>query len=922
MKDKNTAFGIAVLFRSLALYGILYQFCLLAGDLPDPPVFAASLFAAFGSAVVLALMNRSAGTGRPFPAGEKGGVPASPMPAGGVGRDRRLGPIPALIVIALVPWAARVCVALPRYLTGGLQAAGLQVTGLQVIFDSLLLHLDRNNFVSLFPFYWAAAGTFFSIRSRTFLRADIVAGSVLLFVVYCVARTASVELYRWPVIMIVVFAGIVLFQLAALLLSMPGEYRPRKREQIGAALVLLLLCLTGGLLFLRPLQERAVEKEGGLLQPRLFSFDFSRFLRLETEISMKDDLALIVKKDGSDPHIFLRRYVLSGYSEKDGFFRIDGFDERIHPQRLPGRKTLFETAPFRDSRPIIQEYFMVNFDSTAFIGMNEPVSVTPFESWDASSFSSAYEVESNTSDAGIFDLMPVPAWPPGSETTGLSGEEYRIYTEYGDNGRIKDLAEELTAGFDRYWDKVQAIHDFLKHGDYRYSLKPGIAPDGDQLSFFLFQSKKGYCSYYAFAMTLLLRSIGIPARVAAGFFIDPDSGVFDYYPVLSNMAHAWVEVPFPGYGWIEYNPTTDQLAEGEEFNFSSGVNRDLFERLMKEILENHSRLSAKEGAEETAVSSGFRSLVKKAGRFLGKNRLPLGIFLLVIIFAAIRLGPFFLYRWAGAPRKKARRLWDHVRRRLALAGFRRDAALTEAEWAKRTGSVIPPVYALYQNQAEARFAPRYTGESLAAFAAGYRRFNTAYGRAVSPGRRLLAWIVPPLALLLPRPHGQDGGGGQSRNGPEIGGPGKWPAIMLILILFFTITGSEAQDQRGDADQILSEAMASENAEFWERAVELYRLGSERYPNDARFPWALGNLYYHRKLYNLAWDELRRAETLVLADSRLMTAADMTDMKTGLFYILSRTSAYLNLDRESVDYLERLIAIDPDNREAICNLGWM
>jgi tetratricopeptide (TPR) repeat protein len=869
VKDKNTAFGIAVLFRSLALYGILYQFCLLAGDLPDPPVFAASLFVAFGAAAALALMDRFT-----------------------------VRPVFALIVIALVPWAARACIALPRYL----------MDGPQVIPDSLLLHLDRNNFISLLPFYWAAAGTFFSIRSRTFLRADVIAGSVLLLVIYCAARTANVDLYRWPVVMVVVFTAIVLFQLAALLLSMPGEYRLRKKEQIGAALVLILLCLTGGLLFIRPLQEQAVEKEGGLLQPRLFSFDFSKFLRLETEISMKDDLALIVKKDGADPHILLRRYVLSGYSEKDGFFRIDGFDERIHPQRLPGRKTEFETVPFKDSRRITQEYFMVNFDSTAFIGMNEPVSVTPFENWDASSFSSAYGVESSVSDAAVFDLMPAAAWPPGPETLGLTGEEYRIYTEYGNNEEIKNLADDLTVEFDRYWDKVQAIHDFLKYGDYRYSLKPGIAPDGDQLSFFLFQSKKGYCSYYAFAMALLLRSIGIPARVAAGFFIDPGSGAFDYYPVLSNMAHAWVEVTFPGYGWIEYDPTTDQLAEGEEFNFSSGVNKDLFERLMKEILENHSRLSVKEGTEETAATPGLRSLVKNAGRFLGKNWLPLGIFLLVIIFAAIRLGYLFMYWCTGDPRKKARRLWHHVRRRLALAGFRRDAALTEAEWAGRTDNVIPGVYALYLDQAEARFAPRYTGESLAVFTAEYRLFSAACGRTVSPGRRFLAWAVPPLALLLPPPRRRDDGG--YGDGPGTPGrTGAAPVIVLILTLLLAMTGSEAQDRPAAADQILTEAMASEEAELWERAVDLYRLGSERYPGDARFPRALGTLYYYRGLYRLAWDELRKTETLVPADS-------------GLLYILSRTAAYLNRDRESVDYLERLVAVDPDNREAIGNLGWM
>jgi hypothetical protein len=132
-------------------------------------------------------------------------------------------------------------------------------------------------------------------------------------------------------------------------------------------------------------------------------------------------------------------------------------------------------------------------------------------------------------------------------------------------------------------------------------------------------------------MALILRSLGIPARVAAGFFIDPSTNTFDYYPVRSDMAHAWVEAPFPGYGWIEYDPTTDQLAEGEEFRFSAGVDQDLFERLMREILENHSRLRPKEGAENPDSVLGFSSLARRAGAFL-KVYWP---FLLILFLAVL-----------------------------------------------------------------------------------------------------------------------------------------------------------------------------------------------------------------------------------------------------------------------------------------------
>ncbi|MDR1100024.1 MAG: transglutaminase-like domain-containing protein, partial [Treponema sp.] len=659
----------ALLLRSAALFAILYQFRLLAADLADTPVFLASLGAAFAVAVVLA---RRIKNGRP------------------------LGAFPALAVIALIPWTVRLFIALPR----------LFVPGTAVVPDSLLLNLDRNSFVSLLPFYWAAVTTWFSLRSRNFLRGDIIAGAALLLVIYSTASAGDIALYRWPVLMIAVFGGIVFLQLGALLLSLPPAVKLRKREALPAVLVLLLLTFLGGLLFLRPSQERAVEKGGGLLEPKLFRFDFSQFLRLESEISMTDDLALIIRKDAEDDHILFRRYVLSGYSEKQGFFRLEEPDETTHPQRvpdwpvrLPGKRS------FTDSRITGQEIYLVNFDSSAFIGLNDPFAITPYESWDASSFSSAYGVQSYTGDFNPFGLMDAGDWPPVPERLGLDAEAYRLYTEYGGNERVEALAREITGGLVTYWEKIQAIYEYLKFGDYRYSLKPGIAPDGDQLGFFLFNSKKGYCSYYAFSMALMLRSLGIPARVAAGFFIDPATNTFGYYPVRSDMAHAWVEVPFPGYGWVEYDPTTDQLAAGEEFRFSSGVDQELFERLMKEILENHSRLRPKEGAEDPAAGQGLSSLARRAGAFLKAYWPWLLLLLLAATFLSIRCGTLLASRITGNPRRGSIRLWKHARRRLLLAGYRKAAA--EAEWARGLESRIPGVYALYQGFAAARFAPDF-----------------------------------------------------------------------------------------------------------------------------------------------------------------------------------------------------------------------
>jgi hypothetical protein len=870
----------ALILRSAALFAVLYQFRLLAADLADTPVFLASLLAAFAAAVVLARRGKNSETGK----------------------RRPLGTLPALAIIALAPWTARLLIALPRIFVPGPAAA----------LDSLLLNWDRNNFVSLLPFYWAAGSTWFSLRSRNFLRGDIIAGAVLLLAIYSAARTGDIALYRWPVLMIAVFGGIAFLQLGALLLSLPPAVRLRPREALPAALTLLLLVLLGGLLFLRPSQERAVEKGGGLLEPNLFRFDFSRFLKLESEISMSGDLALILKKDAGDDHIFFRRHVLSGYSANQGFFRLEDLDEKTHPQRTPsGPLRLPGKAPVTDSRIVNQEIFLVNFDASAFIGLNDPFAVIPYETRNAASFSAAYGVQSYAGALfNPFELMDAGVWPPGPESLGLSAEEYRIYTEYGGDERIRALALEITGELSAYWEKVQAVYEYLKFGDYRYSLKPGIAPDGDQLGFFLFTAKRGYCSYYAFSMALLLRSLGIPARVAAGFFIDPSTNTFGYYPVRSDMAHAWVEVPFPGYGWVEYDPTTDQLSEGEEFRFSTGVDQELFERLMKEILENHGRLRPMGENADAGSTPDLSSLIRRAGAFF-KSRWPLPLLLLLAaLFLFLRCGPLFASRLARNSRQKAIRLWGQARRRLRLAGFRRGAFTAEAEWARYMDARFPGLYNLYQGFAAARFAPDFNPADFRDFQNRYRFFSGAYRRIVPPLRRLLAWILPPLALL-PGP----GGGPQSPPGRDRSGGagnGKNPVPLILLCAFLLLPGGDrpgAQNQPLEADALFTGAQEAERNELWERAITLYSRGRKQYPREPRFPLALGNLYYHRGLYTLAWDEYRRAEALLPGNP-------------GLLYQLSRCAGYLNRDRLSVDYLERLLAGYPDNREAIGSLGWM
>jgi hypothetical protein len=124
--------------------------------------------------------------------------------------------------------------------------------------------------------------------------------------------------------------------------------------------------------------------------------------------------------------------------------------------------------------------------------------------------------------------------------------------------RVRDLAERLTQGATSPYDKALRVQEYLRV-TYPYKLDvPAPPPDRDVADYFLFDAPGGFCSYYATAMVVMLRSQGVPARVVAGFATGEYDGLTRKYRVPAKSAHAWVEVYFPGYGWIEFEPTSSE----------------------------------------------------------------------------------------------------------------------------------------------------------------------------------------------------------------------------------------------------------------------------------------------------------------------------------------------------------------------------
>ena len=122
--------------------------------------------------------------------------------------------------------------------------------------------------------------------------------------------------------------------------------------------------------------------------------------------------------------------------------------------------------------------------------------------------------------------------------------------------RVGELAHEITSSAKSDYDRAKAIESYLSM-NYMYTLEPGKVPNHrDLVDYFLFDHKQGYCTYYASAMTVLARSIGIPARYVEGYVLPsrPTQGIT--YDVTNKQAHAWVEVYFEGFGWIPFEPTS------------------------------------------------------------------------------------------------------------------------------------------------------------------------------------------------------------------------------------------------------------------------------------------------------------------------------------------------------------------------------
>ncbi|HNY20611.1 MAG TPA: transglutaminase domain-containing protein, partial [Treponemataceae bacterium] len=751
-------------------------------------------------------------------------------------------------------------------------AASLYIMGSLVYFafgsfhitalDSIFLHLGLSAWLIFSISFIVLLSTIAWIRFSLWRSLEPPIQALAFCLLFWWQNNHSMTIFSHPV-KAALFA---LFFLLAIVLQMSCA-GGKKKFLLSFALFIPIAC--GAILFmLSSWSALAVSNNGGLIQPTLFRFDFSPYLTLKDEIKMNDTLVLIVRTKQENTMSLLRRVYLSGWDPSKGFYEASAPDERAQIKQVPKAKTEYQDPGYALRARAVQEYFIVNFDPTSLIAMDYPVSVTPYQIWDSKSFNGAYTVTSHSSGFMPFELFDSKA-PQGGDV-GMNAKELEFYTRIdpATEKKIMPLAKEVTAGITGYYDKILAMNSFFHDGDYRYSLKPGMAADGDQLSNFLFVSKKGYCTYFAFSMCLSLRSLGIPSRVAAGFFIQPESGNLDYYPIRASMAHAWVEVFFPEYGWISFDPTTSTVAEGEDLQLSNNPGGDEFTKLLGEIIDKRAQLIPAKNDDATAANTA--STAGLIGYLLAKARrsaflVSLVIAALAILFVKLR---FFLTVKKSRNNRKVILL---ISRKL-YAVFSHNGKIkrgsdSKREFYSRLGD--PSLQALYRLEQKARYAPSCDEEDANQARAIYAEMSNRPGKL----RKLRSFFT-----------------------------------FACMILSLSLVSPETKDGFTDA-RLLNDAQHAIASENWEEALDLLSRGIALFPDNPDFHFSLGSVYSKKELYDAALKELTTALDLGYADNELLSE-------------LSNVAGYLNRDSDALSYLSRYLQKAPDDLVAWSNYGWL
>jgi transglutaminase-like putative cysteine protease len=204
--------------------------------------------------------------------------------------------------------------------------------------------------------------------------------------------------------------------------------------------------------------------------------------------------------------------------------------------------------------PVEVDLDCVNDFGQTCVNKNQPSDIAIIRARNPLRAGDSYSVTSAISTATAAQLREAgtdyPTWVLRLYLQGASSVPYTV----------QDLTTQIVnqANAQTPYDKAKAIERWLRVNIAYNEAIPAPPANRDPIEWFLFEQREGYCNYYATAMVLMLRAQGVPARMAAGFAQGTWDPQREAFLVRERDAHTWVEVYFPGYGWVEFEPTADE----------------------------------------------------------------------------------------------------------------------------------------------------------------------------------------------------------------------------------------------------------------------------------------------------------------------------------------------------------------------------
>ena len=333
--------------------------------------------------------------------------------------------------------------------------------------------------------------------------------------------------------------------------------------------------------------------------------------------------------------------------------------------------------------------------------------------------------------SGFSLLLPMDAAKFRAASAEYSSDIASTYLQlpFALDPRITELARQTTKNARTPFDKALAIETFLR-SRYTYTLNLTGKPGDDPLAHFLFETRAGHCEYFASAMAIMLRTLGIPSREVNGFLPGEYNELGGDYIVRASDAHSWVEVYFPGADWQVFDPTPAAPENEAGFLSSLGKYADWMEITWSEWVIGYDFAHQVTMAQN--VQRGSRDISESLRAWYARQELRgkkwmkswhdgLGVlvafavvaFLILLRFDALsamlqRLWLSWQLRSAMAARSNpqlASRLYAELLRLLARRGMIREVSQTPFEFAVAMDSpnVAPAVREFTQLYTHARF---------------------------------------------------------------------------------------------------------------------------------------------------------------------------------------------------------------------------